>query len=461
MRWYKKDAHPFTFTTASTKTAVLAVLALVLSAILILLANLLLPSSDSISIILSLSTWLLTVGIGLLVAFAILLLAMLVLIVRTSAATEIYYMVRRSLFCSEYGNPLRLKDGERLPKLRCKALPQGAFEISLSAVSVTTQDIEDIATSISSALRKKYSRYAVTRAVTDDAYNTVTFTIEDVTIDKSLVVNDVKELTPAERTKFIIQQGAFIDLTTSGSMLVAGKTRSGKTTGIISILLQALLAGRDAFGSLITIIDPKQAELSRLPHVVTLDENGEATAILDAIRAFVNCIVKRQKNLNDLSEQSGDAVKWDAAGMQPSFLFIDEYVSVRTMFPTKADKERPDYSLATFDALIKRIVTMGASAGCFVIISIAEASVAEGGLPAMLRSAMSTKILFKPTLTEGRLLWDSDKLETLNTGRTYNAGDAWFSSTDGIHDNVSYVHFPRMEFPVYRELGALLERYYQ
>ena len=119
----------------------------------------------------------------------------------------------------------------------------------------------------------------------------------------------------------------------------------------------------------------------------------------------------------------------------------------------KPDKEAPDYCLATFDDTIKRIVTMGASAGCYVIISIAQASVEEGGLPSMLRSAMSTKILFRPTLEEGRLMWPGPSLETLAVARKYVPGDAWFSSTDGEHDAPSYVHFPRMDFPVYAELG--------
>ena len=122
-------------------------------------------------------------------------------------------------------------------------------------------------------------------------------------------------------------------------------------------------------------------------------------------------------------------------------------------------QSREGYCLATFDAYIKRIVTMGASAGCYVIISIAEASVQEGGLPAMLRSAMSTRILFRPTRPEGLLIWDKAKLDTMPE-RVYGPGDAWFSSTDGLHDTVSYVHFPRMDFPVYRALGQLLAEYY-
>lgn len=244
-------------------------------------------------------------------------------------------------------------------------------------------------------------------------------------------------------------------------MLFCGKTRSGKTTAIISLLLQVLMAGRDDYGSVVIIIDPKQAELSRLPHVVTLDANGEAMAILDALRRFNEIVAVRQQILNDLSEQSGDAVHWWEAGMHPSILFLDEYVACRTMFPVKPPKGNEDYCLATFDGLIKRIVTMGASAGCYVIISIAEASVQDGGLPSMLRSAMSTKVLMRPTMPEARLLWSPEQLEALAaSSRVYGPGDAWFSSTDGVHDNVSYVHFPQMEFPAYRELGRLLQEYY-
>lgn len=145
--------------------------------------------------------------------------------------------------------------------------------------------------------------------------------------------------------------------------------------------------------------------------------------------------------------------------MQASFVFIDEFVACRSLFPTKAGKDDPDYCLAEFDRILKRIVTMGASAGCYAIISVAEASVEQGGLPAMVRSACSTKILFRPTLPEARFMWDTAKLETM-PARNYCPGDAWFSSTDGVHDRVSYVHFPVMQFPEYEELGRLLEAYY-
>lgn len=372
---------------------------------------------------------------------------------------RIRHMVRRALYCPAYGNPLHLQDGELLPKITCHPAENGnGYALTVKVQSCTIEAIKALASFISSSLSGRYKDYAVISCAADPAYHTVLFAIDDVTVDRRIVISDVEELRPASPTRLTVQNGTAIDLTTSGSILVAGKTRSGKTTGIIALLLQALMAGPDEYGSKVTVIDPKRAELSLLPGVVTLDEDGEARAILAALREFADTITQRQAVLNERSGKTGDAVHWWDAGMHVSFLFIDEFVALRSVLPKKAGKDDPDYCLDEFDALLKRIVTMGASAGCYVITSIAEASVAEGGLPAMLRSAMSTRILFKPTTPEARLLWSPDKLEAM-LERTFGPGEAWFSSTDGVHDDVSFVRFPRMDFPAYRELGRLLRDY--
>lgn len=376
-------------------------------------------------------------------------------------ADRIRWQVLRGLCCPSYGNPLHLKEGERLPVVTCRLIGPGTYRLKVAPGGTDFDSITKLAPDISASLRGRYRDYAVTLANSDVTFGYVTFTLENVKVSRTLCVSDVSMLQSGGATELIVQENTYIDLTTSGSMLFAGKTRSGKTTAIICLLLQVLQAGRDDFGSEVIIIDPKQAELSRLPHVVTLDKDGEAMGILDALRHFSKIVAVRQQVLNDLSEQRGDAVHWWNASMHPSLLFLDEYVACRTLFPAKPPKGNEDYCLATFDGLVKRIVTMGASAGCYVIISIAEASVQDGGLPSMLRSAMSTKVLMRPTMPEARLLWSPEQLEALAaSARVYGPGDAWFSSTDGEHDNVSYVHFPRMEFPVYQELGRLLKEYY-
>ena len=397
---------------------------------------------------------------GIFTVGVLLSLVALIILLLTPKAAQIARMARRGLFDPTRSNPLHLHKNQRLPRVRCKRTIEGLYELTVSAnQSVTVDTIRPAAPAISSALTGRWAKYAVVGIETDTAYNAVTFRLDNVKASRALTFTSVEQIRPASPTMLRVDAVNSIDLTTSGSMLVAGKTRSGKTTGIIALLLQILLAGPDEYASKVIIIDPKQAELSRLPHTVTLDEDGEATAILDALKAFAEAMTLRQRVLNDLSEQKGDAVKWWEADVHPAMLFIDEYVACRSIFPKKAAKDS-DYCIDTFDGLLKRIVTMGASAGCFVIISTAEASVQEGGLPAMLRAAMSTRILFRPTVAEAALMWDKNKIDAMPE-KTYGPGDAWFSSTDGKHEIVSFVQFPRMKFPVYKELGRLLTEYYE
>lgn len=462
VRTYKKDCSPLRFALPGTVIAVLGVISVLVAGSTGLLGLVMLGASQGqyLAFLLSPALWLLGCGIVFSILSILLFVAAIIVHIKTPNRVRVAAQVRKALLSYEYGNPLGLQEGQRLPRVKCKDMGAGEYEINISAVSCTIEQLEKVSTSISSALSRKYSRYAVTQTDADVAYNDIRFSITDVTIDRTLTVHAPEELRQNNVTQLIVQEGTYIDLTTSGSMLVAGKTRSGKTTGIMALLIQAAQAGRDGHGSELMVIDPKQAELSRLPHTFTLDGDGEARGILEAIRRFAQKVAERQQYLNRLSEQKGDAVKWWDAGMHPSFLFLDEYVSLRSVFPKRAGKEEPSYSLDEFDGVLRRIVTMGASAGCFVIISIAEASVQDGGLPSMIRSACSTKVLFRPTLPEARLMWDSEKLKDMPP-RVYAPGDAWFSSTDGVHDSVSFVHFPVMDFPVYRELGRLLEEYYR
>lgn len=459
MRTYHHEVGPLAYASSGVILLVLGSVALSLAGVLALGSRGLAPAAG-VPIVGAMGHMMgQAAAAGLCVGIVAVIAAVVVHILAPDRA-KIQHKVRRALCHPRYGNPLHLREGELLPSIVCKTdILDGVYALTVTAGAATVETIAEAASAISSAINGRYIRYAVTQTDTGVAYDQVTFRIEDVMLDRSLTFVKVEDMRPASPTRLRVQDGTEIDLTTSGSMLTAGKTRSGKTTGIIALLLQALQCGPDKYGSQIVIIDPKQAELSRLPYVVTLDEDGETRGILDAIKDFAVSIIRRQRVLNDLSEQKGNAIKWWDAGMHPSFLFLDEYVALRSIFPAKASKDDPDYCLATFDGLIKRIVTMGASAGCYVIISIAEASVQEGGLPSMLRSAMSTRILFRPTRAEALLLWDKTKLDTMPE-RVYGPGDAWFSSTDGIHDNVSFVHFPVMKFAVYRELGRLLALYY-
>ena len=220
-------------------------------------------------------------GCGLIGVSCVLLLASYLLHKFMPDYEKIRHMVYRGLCCPAYGNPLHLKDGEFLPKVFCVPSNSGRYTVTVIGASVAMEEITKSASRISSLINGKYQRYAVVYVDAPPDCHSVDFCVEDVAQDYSLTFRTADQMHNYDPTKLLVQNGTAIDLTSSGSMLVAGKTRSGKTTGIISLLLQVLQHGRDDYSSEVMIIDPKQAELSRLPHVVTLGEDGGAQGVLD------------------------------------------------------------------------------------------------------------------------------------------------------------------------------------
>lgn len=376
---------------------------------------------------------------------------------------DLKYVVRRMLCAKCYGNPLHLRDGEIEPDVAVISTDKG-YRIRVECVSADFDDVSELETAISGCLRRKYKDFGVVSKEEDIAGCYVDYYVENVVSDfnKQSVYHSVEDI-PAAITKVYIREDVFIDYARvlNSSVLVAGRSRSGKTTAIIIVFLIPMLKqGRDEYGSLIIIIDPKSAELSLCPHVLSPDENGSVEHILEAVRRFNLLRIERQRIINDVCRESGVSKKWFEIGMHPSVLFIDEFVSFQDMLPQKPSKENPDYCLSAFQGLLRQIATQGASAGCFLILSTAEASVGNGGISSTVNNACGIRILFKPSREEARFLWDSEKLKVLRE-RRYVAGDAWFSADDGINNSVRFVKFPRPEFGEYAALSRLLSAYYE
>ena len=403
----------------------------------------------------SLANWMLTFWSLALVSFGVAFL----LEKYTPERIAIRQMLRYRLFAKAGGNPLGLKNESVIPYLDVRSDGESRYSVTIDTTACSADTLVKLPKIISSGLIDDYAGWAVVAVDEDPASSFVSYIIEDVTRSRKIIAETPWEIYSDHVTQLVIQEGFFLDLTKSGSILIVGKTRSGKTTAVESMLIQLLAHGPDAYGSKVLILDPKGAELSRLPYTLSPDEEGSAKGMLQALRDFEQTRRSRQKVLDDLSEEHGRPVMWWEAGMHPSVLFIDEWVAFQALMPKKAPKEDPDYSLQSLQDMVKILVTMGASAGCYVILSTAEASVESAGVPSMIRSAMGTKILMRPTKQEGMLLWSSDKMEALPE-RRYAQGDAWISSTDGIHDNPSFVQFPQMEFPEFEVLRVLLHRYY-
>lgn len=366
--------------------------------------------------------------------------------------TVLRRQVRRAIADPRNGNPLALKEGQRVPAVSCTEVDRGRYSVRLTAGGTTPERLEAATSAISACLSGRYGRYIVASTSADEAGSFVDMIIEDTAADWTIRADTVADLCAASPYLVNIDQRTAIDLRTSQSILVAGRTRSGKTYGIISMLLQVLARGADEHGSRVVIIDPKGAELSRIPGVVAPSVDGDMSPILDAMRSFDELRRHRQAFLNELSEERGEAVRWWDAGMNVSLLFIDEYVSCRAML---ADKKQRD----EFDGLLRIAATMGASAGCYCILCVAQASVGDAGLPSMIRNACTTRVLFRPTPDDARLMW-AEGMGSLPS-RDYGLGAALFTTTDGVHEQPTRVQFPAMAFPEMAELRRLMVDYDQ
>lgn len=365
--------------------------------------------------------------------------------------TALARQVRRTLCDPVNGNPLALKEGQRMPTVSCRREPgPGTYSVRVGAAGTTPERLEAAIPAISACLSGRYERYMVASNSADEAGSFVDLVIEDTKADWSIKAKTVADLCADSPYLIKVDQRTAIDLRTSQSILVAGRTRSGKTYGIIAMLLQVLAHGADDHGSRVAIIDPKRAELSTMPGAAAPTVEGDMAPVIEAMRSFNDLRIQRQNYLNELSEERGEAVRWWDAGMSISLLFIDEYVSCRAMLVDKKQRDE-------FDNLLRIAATMGASAGCYCVLCVAQASVGDAGLPSMIRSACTTRVLFKPTPDEARLVWP-EGIGALSW-RKYGVGAALFSTTDGVHEQPTRVQFPKMAFPEFDELRCALADY--
>lgn len=365
--------------------------------------------------------------------------------------TALARQVRRALCDPANGNPLSLKEGQRMPIVTCHRRDEpGSYSVRVGAAGTTPERLEAAISAISACLSGRYGRFMVASNSADEAGSFVDLIIEDTEADWSIRADTVADLCAESPYTITIDQRTSIDLRTSQSILVAGRTRSGKTYGIIAMLLQVLAHGADDHGSRVAIIDPKRAELSTLPGAVAPTVDGDMTPVIDAMRSFNELRIRRQNYLNELSEERGEAVRWWDACMRISLLFIDEYVSCRAMLIDKKQRDE-------FDNLLRIAATMGASAGCYCVLCVAQASVGDAGLPSMIRSACTTRVLFRPSPDEARLMWP-EGIGALPR-RKYGVGSALFTTTDGVHEQPTRVQFPVMAFPEMDELRRALANY--
>lgn len=284
--------------------------------------------------------------------------------------------------------------------------------------------------------------------------------LESTKADYHLRYSKPDTICASSNHSIVLDKRTELDMVPSPHIILAGKTRSGKSYTLFSLLLQLYRNNRDTLDGIarssIRIIDPKNSTLSTLENAT---DGSNTKAILKSVKDFEASIMLRQDYLRSYYSKVGKEVKWYEAGLQPNWLVIDEYAALIRLLPksVKKDDDFP-YSQKDFDNMMIRILTMGAEAGCFVIISTSKASTEN--LPTQLRDAFQNRILMRPTSDEAHLLWSADELGGWHQ-HSYRAGTGIFSANDGEHYTPTDIRMPDLKFDVLTELKDAATAYFR
>ena len=181
--------------------------------------------------------------------------------------------------------------------------------------------------------------------------------------------------------------------------LIAGTTGSGKTYFVNYLICNLIYQGAD-----ITFIDPKFADIKAMGEIVNpLKTACEENKIAQLVKAFSETMVERQKIIADSGKVNATYRDFN---MSPQFLIFDEL----SAFKSTANKN----TVTEVEAYLKKIILMGRSVGCFVILIAQQpnATVVETGI----RDQLGLKVALGNIKEElRRMMFGTDiKLHTLD-----------------------------------------------
>lgn len=181
--------------------------------------------------------------------------------------------------------------------------------------------------------------------------------------------------------------------------LIAGTTGSGKTYFVNYLICNLIYQGAD-----ITFIDPKFADIKAMGEIVNpLKTACEENQIARLVREFSETMVERQKIIADSGKVNATYRDFN---MSPQFLIFDEL----SAFKSTGDKK----TITEVEAYLKKIILMGRSVGCFVILIAQQpnATIIETGI----RDQLGLKVALGNIKEElRRMMFGTDiKLHTLD-----------------------------------------------
>lgn len=241
-------------------------------------------------------------------------------------------------------------------------------------------DLDRLAEDVSGSFRGRLANYAVTSSRIAPNGNEFVLTLEDVGSDRTWRPATLEEMKqPTHVLK--LQKDLTINLADSPHLIFYGKSGSGKSTSLISVLMQVLMWA----GSQVYIADPKR-EFSALSDFYPLDrlavEADEVIAMLNRV-----CDIVRDRQIvvsNGVKKRQQMGLRAYDLGLPPVVVIIDEVSALMASMDSKQKKE--------FLGLLTQIVMKGRSVSCFLILGN-QSALAEKGITTDIRGQIATKIV--------------------------------------------------------------------
>ena len=303
-------------------------------------------------------------------------------------------------------------------------------------------DIERLTEDINSSFKGKLGCYAVTSGMITTDGLTYKFVLEDVATDKTWRPATLKQMKQPSHV-LTLQEGLKINLADFPHIICWGKSGAGKSTTLISLLVQSLMWSK----SEIYIVDPKN-EFSAMSEFYPA--NRIAVEIDDVLRMLsyvCDKISSRQKIVADgvKTHQKMGLRAYDL-GLSPIVVMADEIGALVASMDSKQKKE--------FLALVTQIVQKGRSVSCFAIFGT-QSPKTDTTLSSDIRSQFATKILLGLASGENqRMAFDGEVARKGNIERFKG-----FYVSDGKTEQPMLFHVPDLHSHGLNDLKIIKKAY--
>lgn len=259
-------------------------------------------------------------------------------------------------------------------------------------------DVELLVKNISSAFNYSvFKNYAVVNYIEFDDMLLYKFILEDVNVNKTIVPKNINDLIVDDMYSFVIQKNLIWNMNKQPHLLLSGKTGSGKSTFLLSLILQMFYKKVDLY-----IIDPKFEFSAFTFYGDKIYSNSDL--VLNKMIELVELLEKREKQVQEgVEKMKKIGLSAYDLGLVPTVILVDEMSALVAGYDSKQRK--------VFDSCLVALAQKGRSSGIFLIVSMQNTN--SESIKVAVRNQFGFRILLGNSTSEDIQFMFSNNNETV------------------------------------------------